>query len=416
MKNRIWIKKAIAFLGIILFLPEITFAEKKGSNITNETDTSSFSSRFIHAIGVEARPEYIFPTDVFLKGENYAQKPIRNSLSTHLKYSFQHQPNTYADRIYGGAYQGVGLSYYSLDDKEELGNPIAFYLFQGARIARISHQLSFNYEWNFGVSAGWKPYDHDDNYFNIMLGSKVNAYLNTNFYLNWALSSQVDMNSGITLTHFSNGNTKFPNLGLNTAGLKIGLAYNFNRKSHSLSKPLNRTLIPKFPRHISYDLVFFGSWRRKGVDFGEKQVPSPNAYPVLGFNFASMYNFGYRFRAGVSLDGVYDGSANVYTKDYIVGTSQEFFTPPLKNQLALGLSGRAEFVMPYFTVGMGLGKNIIHGGGDLNSVYQILVLKTELSRNSYTHIGYCLHNFKTPNFLMLGIGFRFNNKYPRFHR
>lgn len=30
-----------------------------------------------------------------------------------------------------------------------------------------------------------------------------------------------------------------------------------------------------------------------------------------------MYNFGYKFRAGVSLDGVYDAGANIYAKDYI---------------------------------------------------------------------------------------------------
>ena len=28
-----------------------------------------------------------------------------------------------------------------------------------------------------------------------------------------------------------------------------------------------------------------------------------------------MYNFGYKFRAGLSLDGIYDGSANVYIPD-----------------------------------------------------------------------------------------------------
>lgn len=29
------------------------------------------------------------------------------------------------------------------------------------------------------------------------------------------------------------------------------------------------------------------------------------------------------------------------------------------------------------------------------------------------HIGYNLQDFQTPNYLMLGLGFRFNNKYPK---
>ncbi len=418
MKNRIWIRKVLFLSGILLFFSNITFAERGASDGIPEEkkDSTSFSSRFIHTIGMEIRPEYIIPTNIFLRGENYYWKPIKNSLSTHLKYSFQFQPNTYVDQIYGGAYQGIGLAYYSFGDKKELGNPIVFYFFQGARLARISRQVSFNYEWNFGLSGGWEPYDYSNNYYNVAIGSKVNAYLNTNFYLNWALSPQVDLSSGVTLTHFSNGNTKFPNLGLNTMGLEIGLSYNFNRKSDYLSKPIYKSSIPKFPKHISYDLVLFGSWRRKGVAFGDKQVPSPDAYPVVGFNFAPMYNFGYKFRTGISLDGVYDGSANVYTKDYISGTSQEFFKPPIGNQLALGVSARAEYIMPYFTVGIGLGVNVLHAGGDLNSCYQILALKTEISRNAYIHIGYNLHNFETPNYLMLGIGYRFNNQYPCFHR
>ena len=418
MKHKIWTWKVVLFSGLLLFLSDIIFAQESLSDQVREdgTDTLSFSDRFVHKFGMEIRPGYIAPTNAFLAGENREWKPIRNSLATHLRYSFQTKPNTCSDLIYGGAYQGIGFVHYSFDNQNEIGEPIALYLFQGARLATISSLLSLNYEWNFGISTGWKPYNEHNNYYNISIGSKANAYLNANFYLNWMVSPQFDLNSGISLTHFSNGNTKFPNLGLNTLGLKVGLVYNFNRESNTLSKPVFRAPTPEFPRHISYDVVLFGSWRRKGVDFGEKQVPSPVAYPVFGFNFAPMYNLGYKFRVGVSLDGVYDGSANVYTENYSTGRSHEFIKPSINKQLALGLSGRAEYIMPYFTVGVGLGANVIHGGGDLNSCYQILALKTEISRNSYIHVGYSLQNFETPNFLMLGIGFRFNNKYPRHFR
>ena len=86
-----------------------------------------------------------------------------------------------------------------------------------------------------------------------------------------------------------------------------------------------------------------------------------------------MYNFGYNFRAGVSLDGVYDESANIYADEY--SSSDRFYRPPLSYQMALGLSARAEYVMPYFTVGIGLGGNVIHRGGDLKGLYQVLASK-----------------------------------------
>ncbi len=378
-------------------------------------DSSLFSTPLLHRLEVEIRPGYILPTNPFLKGENNSGDPIRSSFSQHLKYSFRFYPNTYTDKIYGAAYQGIGLAHYHLGQAEELGSPFMFYLFQGARISQINPRLSLNYEWNFGLSFGWKPYDFEFNPNNTVIGSKSNAYINTNFYFSWMLSRKLDFNAGVALTHFSNGNTKFPNAGLNTVGMKAGLGYNFNRKNNSLT-PSSQLSIPDFPRHISYDLVLFGSWRRTGVDFMDAQVASPEAYPVLGFCFAPMYNYGYKLRLGISLDGFYDGSANVYTQDYIAGTEQQFFKPPLNEQLALGLSGRVEYVMPYFTVGLGLGKNVLCSEGDMQALYQILALKVEITRSSFVHIGYSLQDFHTPNFLMLGLGFRLNNQYPTFYR
>lgn len=375
--------------------------------------TPSFKE-YNHRLEIDLRPEYIIPSNDFIRGDNPEGKPIRKAFSAHLKYSFQTPMNSLIDRIYGGAYQGIGVAWYTFGEQQQIGNPLAFYLFQGARIADLSPRLSFNYEWNFGISAGWHPYNWESNPYNTMIGSKVNAYLNADFYFNWLLSKRFDLIAGITLTHFSNGNTQIPNAGMNTMGLKIGLAYNFNRNSAALPMHKSRFHTPSFPKHISYDVVLFGSWRRKGVTFGDKQVASPHAYTVLGFNFAPMYNVSYRFRTGISLDGVYDGSANVYTEDYISGTEQQFYTPSLDKQLALGLSARAEYVMPYFTIAMGLGVNILHRGGDLKAFYQMLALKIDLTHHSFLHIGYNIQDFHNPNYLMLGIGFRFHNKYPRF--
>ena len=372
--------------------------------------------RFMHRLGGEFRPEYIFPTNPFVQGNNMAGQPIDLSLSGHLRYSFQFRPGSLPDRIYGGAYQGIGVAYYDFGNPDELGNPIATYLFQGARIARISPRVSFDYEWNFGLSFGWKPYDEETNRLNMMMGSKMNAFLNVDFFLNWMVTREVDFSAGISLSHFSNGNTKFPNAGLNSVGLRAGLTYNFGRNP---SEAPTKTVYPAFPRHFSYDLTLFGSWRRKGVENGDIQVAAPDAYTVVGFNFASMYNFGYKFRAGVSLDGVYDGSANVYVADQIVSDGYRpaliVEKPGFDKQVALGVSARGEFVMPYFNIGIGLGVNVLHKGGDLKSFYQMLTLKVAVTHSSYVHIGYSLRDFHMPNFLMLGVGYRFNNKYPR-HR
>lgn len=381
---------------------------------------SSDRPTFIHRLELEARPGYIIPSNKFLKGENEQSKPIRQAFSSHLKYAFQFHPESRPGQIYRGVYQGIGFAYNHFGNYKEIGDPKAVYLFQGATIAEIGPRLSFDYEWNFGVSIGWHPYDNEKNPYNGMVGSKVNAYMNVNLYFRQLLSRHFDLIYGVTLTHFSNGNTKFPNAGLNIADIKAGITYNINRQVNYLSNglPGYSSLIRDFPHHVSYDIVLFGSWRRKGVLVNDELAASPDKYTVLGFNFNPMYNLGYKLRVGASLDGVYDSSANIYTEnyDYVYreeGPGYTVYKPALNKQLALGISARVEYVMPFFDVGLGIGANLLHGGGDLRGLYQILALKVKVTRHSFIHIGYNLQNFDTPNYLMLGLGLRLNNQYPR---
>ena len=407
--KRTW--KVIVFLGII-FVGGVLRVAGQG----NDSLVDVSPRKFVHGLRVEGRPEYIFPTSSFLKGENAEGRIIRGAFSTHVKYLFRYCPGSIDERIYGDVYQGVGLGFYNFGESRQLGNPVAFYLFQGARISSLAPWLSLYYEWNFGLSAGWKPYDSYYNSYNTMIGSKVNAYINANFYLRWRLSPRVSLLSGLTVSHFSNGNTKIPNAGLNTIGGNIGLECNFYRKDDLKALERKRALLAQpFRRHFTYDFVFFGSWHDRLVKTSDGFSPSPEAYPVFGFNFTPMYNLNYKFRLGVSLDGTFDGGANLYTEGDVYGKvdKSDIVRPPLGDQFALGLSGRVEYVMPFFVVGVGIGANVI-GKNDLNMFYQLLTLKIALSRAVFLHVGYRLQNFNEPNFLMLGIGFRFNGKYTAF--
>lgn len=380
----------------------------------SKSDSLVTRSGFVHGLGVNFGYGHVLPTDPFYKGLNNAGKPIDQALSGHLKYSFQLPSGSLGNKLYADTYQGIGISRFDFGNAEELGNPVAIYLFQGAKIAQLARQLSLGYEWNFGLSGGWKPNDFVDNPYNVTIGSRINAYINAGLFLKWKLNSRMDLATGVDITHFSNGNTAFPNAGLNMVGANLGLSYHLREQQE---QPDFRTFkVPAYTKHINYDLVFFGAWRRKGVAFFDKLVASPEVYPVLGAYFAPMYNFGYRFRAGISVDGIYDGSANVYTEDYIVGTTQEFFKPALNRQLAMGLSARAEYVMPLFSIAVGLGGNVLHKGGDLKGSYQTFALKIGATRNSFIHIGYNLKDFHEPNFLMLGLGFRLHNHSPSLLR
>ena len=82
---------------------------------------------------------------------------------------------------------------------------------------------------------------------------------------------------------------------------------------------------------------------------------------------------------------------------------------------ALGLSGRAEFVMPYFTIGLGLGMNVLHKGGDLKAFLPDAHAQGGHHAQRIRAYRLFARDFHMPNFLMLGVGYRFNNKYPRHY-
>lgn len=390
-------KRLFLFLFLCLLVGSTLWAAR--------TDSLS-GSRPSHYISLEARPAYVFPTRSFFRGNNATGKAIRTSVSAHLRYAFRFAPDTHLGKLYPHTYQGIGFSYNSFFNKAEIGTPVALYVFQGAPIVRLTEHLSLNYEWNFGAAFGWKKYDPLDNPYNVVVGSRINAYLNLGFFFDWQLPQAWHLTIGADLTHYSNGNTNYPNSGVNTVGARVGVVRSFG--STTKAKPLQEKVLP-LKKRFSYDLVAYGSTRKRGLIYPDHGELIPGSFAVVGLNFNPMYRVNKYFRAGVSLDAQYDESANLM--EYLVeGTSGEemkFYRPPFREQFAIGLSLRAELNMPIFSVNFGVGRNVICQGVDTDVFYQVLALKAFVTRRFFLHVGYQLSDFKNPNNLMLGLGWRF---------
>jgi hypothetical protein len=290
-----------------------------------------------------------------------------------------------------------------------LGNPVSAYLFQGATIATLAKRLSLNYEWDFGLTYGWKPYDKDKHPENHVIGSKMTAYINANVYLRWALSNHWDLNLGGAFTHYSNGNTSMPNAGLNAFEGRLSMAYYINRDlDYEDSRPL-----PAFQKNLHTDVTLYGAWKRKGVDTTEGAYAIPGTFGVIGFNINPMYGMNHWLNLGASLDVQYDHGSNIeldekaLTETYWNGTDADIHIPAWYKQVSAGLSARAEFVMPYFTINFGIGHNVLNAAAtDFKGFYEVLALKVAMSQRTYLHIGYSLYDFYYPNNLMLGVGYR----------
>lgn len=372
--------------------------------------TSQFSS-LKHRIGLDFRPGIVLQDNSFVKRNNVDGKPNQNAYSAHLKYSFQFSKGTKWGDRYPYAYQGIGVSYNSLNNHDKLGSPVAVYVFQGSRIAQITSKLSLDYEWNFGVSFGWKKFESFDNVYKGVVGSKINAYINLGFLLNWQITSQWNLTGGLDLTHYSNGNTSYPNPGVNLIGGRVGLVRTFGKETDSNTAHKSDRFSSErntLQSRLSYDLIVYGATRKRAVLDEVSPYMIPGSFGILGLNFNPMYRLNSFFGAGLSLDMQYDESANV-EQHYAGGDSDnpKFYQPSFSEQFSVGFSARGELIMPIFTVNLGIGYNVLQNGKDTKGWYQIAALKTFITRRLFLHVGYQLSKFKDPNNLMLGMGWKF---------
>lgn len=373
-----------------------------------------------HNLEVSVRGAYVLPSNKIVRGGNRFGAHTRSAFGAAAEYSFSFGPATRYGRYYPHVYQGIGIGFSAFDSDKVTGNPVNIYVLQGSRIASFTDRLTLDYEWNFGISAGWKkisdaqPFDYTDiNGF----GSHVNAYIDLGFKLNYAISNRLSLTAGINLSHFSNGNTDYPNPGVNVLWGKVGLLWKLGAVP-----PARRADWSDFEQHISCDITAYGAWRKNLFDctyiYGTPDYSPepemrliPGHFGVGGLNVNPLWHFNPMLSAGASLDFQYEEGANL-SAYYVGATSPDtpkFYRQPFSNRIMAGVSARVELRMPIFAVNLGIGHSLYAPGGpDLRGWYQMFTLKTFVTRNLYLSTGYRLVRFKNPGNLMLGLGWRFN--------
>lgn len=359
------------------------------------------SDSFQHSVGINIRPSYTMPTHGFYNGWNPIGKPLRAGGSAHLDYSFSYPASSLNGRMYPGAYQGIGLGVQSLSSHKYIGTPVLVYLFQGAPLARIDERLTFGYEWNFGLSAGWKVNEY------LLTASSINLYVNVGLLFTWNINPRWNLVFGPEYTHYSNGDTKFPNAGANTVNFRMGVRRIFNRESPAAEELTIFNIKQDFEQDVTYDLTAFGAWRADRTSVNGKLHITNNPFLVAGLQFNPLYHFNHYFSSGLALDLLYDRSANLQASLDEEGVLS-YHNPGFLNQCAAGLSLRGELKMPIFAVNIGIGYNLCNKGSELSGIYGLFALKAFITDSLFLNAGYRLGKTMYAHNLMLGIGWRFS--------
>lgn len=357
-----------------------------------------------HNVSIGLRPALLTQHHGFYRGENISCRAIPAATSAHLQYSFSFPASSTFGQLFPTSYQGIGLSWYSFFNHEAIGSPAAIYVFQGARIAQLTENLSLDYEWNFGVSSFWEP--------NIAVGTKMNAYINAGLLLSWHPLPDWKFSAGLDFTHFSNGDTTLPNVGVNTIGTRLTASRSFgNGLVQAPKKPYRNQLSEiSFIKRTTLDVVLCGAWYEESITYRKKDYKIDGKFGVLALHVNPLYKITHYFSVGPSIDIQYNEGINI--ADHIAGVNKvtnviKFHRPPLSEQLGAGLSARIEFSAPIFSINFGVGHNVIYKGEELAKLYYILALKTFVYQGLFIHTGLKVTDSTSSNNLLLGLGWRF---------
>lgn len=359
-------------------------------------------------VGVEATPSWVVGSNNFLRGQNNENKRISKEIGGSVRAGFKFNPETRESRLYHGVYQGIGVGVNGFIPAHLLGTPVSLYAYQGAPIHYFTPRFSLDYEWQFGAAFGWKHYDKETAEDNGAVGSSVTAHMGIRLGLSYLLNEKWALQFGLAANHYSNGNTSWPNSGVNTIGAYIGISYFLNPQGKWLAP--SQQLVEEADSHKwYYDILAYGAWRKRSVVVGNpsESVLCPGKFGIAGLQFAPLYTLNRWVGIGPALDLQWDEGAGL--APYWAGGFQpeniRFERPPFGKQISAGVSAHAELTMPIFSVNVGLGYDFINPKGN-RSFVQSLTLKTFISKNIFLNTGYRLGNFRDPQNLMLGIGLR----------
>lgn len=359
-------------------------------------------------VGTEMGADYVFPTNPYLKGNYPGGKNINSDFSAQIRGDFSFNPKSGVGRLYPNLYQGIGIDWRSFNRPKLTGSPVSLYVYQGMPFAWFGNRVSLGYEWQFGAAFGWKHYYNKESApYNTAVSTPVTAHMNVGLKLNYLLSEHWQLNCGWSVTHFSNGNTSYPNQGINMAGLSIGVSY-----IHNQTRPEapTRDMVSEelSDRRLYFDIMAYAGWRKKRLlNKGDKESVFAGDFAVNGLRGGPMWRINRFVACGGALDFRYDQSALVEPiGEYQPGESITNFTrPSILKQMSLGIMGSAELTMPIFAVNAALGLNVLRPDGE-RIFYQALTLKVSPHPRFYINIGYQLFDFQHPQNLNLGIGVR----------
>jgi len=257
------------FVCLTLVLPLFVVAQTDSILVPKWSVLGNFALQGTYQNG------HVFATNKFLRGVNSESAKINAFQAFSLKLSRQTTGKYKWEQLYKYPQYGVGLYVVDFFHHKEIGVPIAVFGFFNAPFLRWN-KLLFNYEIGFGATFNWKAFNPVTNQYNVAIGAGESFVIDAGLNLEYMLSKRIELVTGFSFTHFSNGALRKPNFGINTIAPKVSLKYNF------FDKPVFvKQVIPKYTPKNEWLFSAYGGL--KNVIFDSVNIAVLEKYEGLYF-------------------------------------------------------------------------------------------------------------------------------------
>jgi hypothetical protein len=287
---------------------------------------------------------------------------------------------------------GLGIWFSSLGRDDIYGHAISVYPFINLHLFKLG-QLSAKSHVALGFGYATKPFDRKTNPYNNIFGSHYNAYIGLGLMLYYPVTNKIMLTGGLSVNHLSNGATKKPNNGINTASLTIGARYNLTDATQFADKKTN---IQNIKKHEF--LPTFSAGRNNPVMYYNKKFWSGS------LTLTHLWYVKNTLALGLGLDFIDHGGAPFTYKHY--SQTEEFFSYSFKDYFYFGTFATLEYHLGPTSLYMAPGYYIYYKTKPRQPVYARLGVRQKIYKNIYAHFG-IKSSFFVAEFIEFGLGYRF---------
>lgn len=280
-----------------------------------------------------------------------------------------------------------------------------------------SGRWSIGGDFQNGIAYFTKRFDEDKNEDNWLVGSPLSIFINIGVYVQYKFAKDWMVSLGADFKHVSNGTLARPNLGANTGGPTLLIAYMPEYKKgneRAASQRIEFQTEKKNDFHSKRGIYLEVSAGIAGSTLTEQfQTYKKNHYTVYGSfisQIAGMYRYSALFASGVEIDyrrANYASRLRYY--DEVNGYHYKKYS---KNMLGLGFQQEVFYHNVSLQAGVGvyLYRKLGHAGKTNGLSYQTVGLRYSFPfSGNRLFIGYNVkaHNFSKADAMQFHIGYRF---------